>query len=75
MDQVETAQYQVSKSWWFPELGRKPDAGEVVELPVEAAERYMHNEPGLLAPIGRNTQAKPTEVRATKPKSTTRRKK
>lgn len=72
MNQVETAQYKVGKQWFFPELGRKPDAGEVVELPVEAAERYMQNEPGLLAPAHRTTHGKPSEVRDAKPKARSR---
>lgn len=61
------AQYEVGKQWFFPELGRKPDVGEVVELPEEAAERYMHNEPGLLKPVRKTTQAKPEVVRKTSP--------
>ena len=57
------ARYQVGKSWWFPELGRKPEPGEVVELPEEAAKRYMHNEPGLLTPTRATAQAKPEATR------------
>ena len=60
------AQYQVGKQWFFPELGRKPDPGEVVELPEDAAERYMHNEPGLLSPVYQNRQAKPEVTRKRK---------
>lgn len=67
------SQYKVGKQWFFPELGRKPALGEVVELPEEVAERYMHNEPGLLAPAKRTTQAAPEVVRAAKPKKVTRR--
>lgn len=68
------SQFKVGKQWWFPELGRKPDAGEVVELEDAAAERYMRNEPGLLAPVGRTTQARPTDVRS-EPKKARRAKK
>lgn len=62
-------QYQVSKSWWFSELGRKPEPGEVIELPEETAERYMHNEPGLLKAVRHTAQAHPSDVRSeSKPK-------
>ncbi len=64
------AKYQVGQQWWFPELGRKPDAGEVIELPEDIAERYMQNEPGLLKPVLHDTQAKPKAVREAKPKRT-----
>jgi hypothetical protein len=66
--------YQVGKQWWFNELGRKPDAGEIVELDEAVAERYMHNEPGLLIPVRHNTQARPSVVRQDKPKTRTPRK-
>lgn len=65
--------YTVGKQWYFPELGRKPDAGEVVELEDDVAERYMHNEPGLLAPAKRTTQATATVKRADEPKKPARR--
>jgi hypothetical protein len=64
------AQYQVGKQWWFPTLGRKPDIGEVVELPEDVAATYMHNEPGLLAPVRRTTQAKPKAARGRPPRAT-----
>ena len=58
------AKYTVGKQWFFPQLGRKPDPGEVIELEEKVAEKYMHNEPGLLAPVRLNTQARPEVVRS-----------
>lgn len=55
--------YTVGKRWWFDELGRKADAGEVVDLPAESAESYMRNEPGLLAPVRETTQGSPAAIR------------
>jgi len=60
--------YQVGKLWFFEELGRKPAAGETIELDEEAANRYMHNEPGLLKLARETAQAAPDTVRADKPK-------
>lgn len=68
------AQYQVGKQWWIPHLGRKPDVGEVVELPDDIAEQYMHNEPGLLMPVRHTTQAKPKVIRVRPPRIQRRKK-
>ncbi len=62
-------QYEVGKLWWFPELGEKPPVGSVVELEEAAAERYLHNEPGLLAPVRLTAQAHPQAVRDPSPKT------
>lgn len=61
-------QYQVGKQWWFNELGRKPDPGEVVELEEAIAENYMRNEPGLLKPVRVTTQARPSVTGSAKAK-------
>lgn len=61
-------QYEVGKRWFIPQLGRKPDPGEIVELDEGVAEYLMHNEPGLLKPVRRTTQARPEAVRQTEPK-------
>src|SRR5438552_3806569 len=57
------ATYQVGKDWFFPELGTKPAVGTVIELPDDAAARYMANEPGLLQPARQTAQAHPDTVR------------
>jgi hypothetical protein len=51
------SQYEVGQQWFFPQLGRKPDAGEIVELDDDVAANYMRNEPGLLKPVKKTTQA------------------
>ena len=61
------SQYEVGKKWFFPELGLKPEIGDVVELSDEAAERYMHNEPGLLKLVRKTTQASPSVARKDAP--------
>lgn len=61
---TKLGRYQVGKNWFFPALGRKPELGEVVELPEELAAHYMHNEPGLLTPARQTTQARPSAVRS-----------
>lgn len=63
------AQFEVGKKWFFPLLGRKPELGEVIELPEDVAANYMHNEPGLLKPVRRTTQAHPKVARSKKTKS------
>ena len=56
--------YTVGKSWLFPELGRYAYPGDTIELPEDVAKRYMHNEPGLLAPARERTVGNPKkEVR------------
>jgi hypothetical protein len=62
--------YQLGKQWFFPELGETHNPGDVIELAEESAERFMHNEPGLLKPVLHNTQAKPKVVREKKPRRT-----
>jgi hypothetical protein len=57
------ARYQVGKSWFFAPIGQMAYPGDVIDLSEEAAATYMHNEPGLLRPMGRTTQAEPSNVR------------
>jgi hypothetical protein len=57
------AKYEVGKLWFFPHIGDKPPVGSVIDLPEEDAERYMHNEPGLLKPVRHTTQAHPQAAR------------
>jgi hypothetical protein len=60
--------YQAGKRWFFPELGRHSEVGELIELPDDVAEDCMRNEPGLLAPARRTTQARATHSRTSKPR-------
>jgi hypothetical protein len=70
--QPKTGKYQVGKNWFFPLLGRKPELGEVIELPEDVAATYMHNEPGLLSPVRQTTQAQPAVARRRPPRRATR---
>ena len=47
--------YQAGKRWFFPELGRHSEVGELIDLPDDVAADCMRNEPGLLAPARRLT--------------------
>ena len=60
-------QYEVGKQWFFPQLGRKAEPGEIIELDEGVAEHYMQNEPGLLKPVRHTTQAKPSVIRKKAP--------
>jgi hypothetical protein len=55
--------YTVGKRWRFDELGRKAGPDEDIELTEEQAEAYLKNEPGLLKPVRRTTQAHPEASR------------
>ena len=63
------AKYEVGKEWFFPILGRKAIAGEVIELPEDAAAIYMRNDPGIIKPVRRTTQAHAEAVRSEEPQS------
>lgn len=60
--------YKVGKLWFFPQLGRKAVVGEVIELEADVAERYVHNEPGLLTPVRVTAQAEVPVARDAAPK-------
>ena len=58
--------YHVGKQWFFPQLGRKPEPGEIIELDEDVAQHYMDNEPGLLEPVRHTTQGKVKVIREKK---------